>query len=167
MAAASAWTSLAVGVAFLAAYVIWTPQASGDKDSSEFTAVLATLGLAHPTGCPIYTLLGHAFVRALHGLGGGWAWAANVWSAVGGAVAMGLWHAFSARLLRREGIGPWHSAAVALLPTAALGLNPVWTAETTLAEGINRSTPDSVILILPQEPSLRLLPKPTASPRSK
>ena len=31
-----------------------------------------------------------------------------------------------------------------------------------IADGINRSSPDSVILFLPREPSLRLLPKPAA-----
>lgn len=129
-----AWTSLAVGVAFLAAYLVWAPATSGDKDSSEFTVVLATLGLAHPTGYAFYTLLGHAFVTALHTCGAGWAWAANAWSAVGGAVALGLWHAFGVRLLRREGVGRASAAVVALLPAAAFGLNPVWTAEATLAE---------------------------------
>jgi hypothetical protein len=129
-----AWTSFAAGAAFLAVYLAWAPQVSGDGDSSEFTVVLATLGLAHPTGYAIYTVLGHGFVRALHACGANWAWAANAWSAVGGGVALGLWHAFGARLLRREGVGGTSASVVALLPAVAFGLNPVWTAETTLAE---------------------------------
>ena len=129
-----AWTSFAVGAIFLALYLAWAPTASGDRDSSEFTVVLATLGLAHPTGYPIYTVLGHGFVWILHTCGATWAWAANAWSALGGAVAMGLWHAFGARLLRREGVAPLPAAGAALLPAVAFGLNPAWTAETTLAE---------------------------------
>ena len=129
-----AWTSFAVGGAFLVLYLAWVPPVSGPGDSSEFTAVLATLGLAHPTGYPLYTLLGHAFVIALHAFGAGWAWAANAWSAVGGGVALGLWHAFGARLLRREGVGRTPASVVALLPAVAFGMNPVWSAETTFAE---------------------------------
>jgi hypothetical protein len=128
------WASVAVGAVFIALYLGWAPAVSGDKDSSEFTVVLATLGLAHPTGYPLYTVLGHMFVIALHALGAGWAWAANAWSAVGGAAALGLWHAFGARLLRREGVGGKRAALVALLPAVAFGMNPAWTAEATLAE---------------------------------
>ena len=129
-----AWTSAAVGAALLAVYLMWAPRTSGDKDSSEFTVVLATLGLAHPTGYAIYTLLGHAFVGMLHACGAGWAWAANAWSALGGAVALALWHALGARLLARQGVAPLRAVALAVLPAAAFGLNPVWTAETTVAE---------------------------------
>jgi hypothetical protein len=131
---APAWTSLPVGAAFLALYLAWAPGVPGDKDSGEFTLALATLGLAHPTGYAFYTLLGHAFVSALHALGAGWSWAANAWSALGGAVAMALLHAFAARLLSHEGVAARPAALLALLPVAAFGLNPVWTTEATLAE---------------------------------
>ena len=128
------WISCAVGGAFLLAYLALSPTVSGPGDSSEFTAVLATLGLAHPTGYAIYTLLGHGFVVALHALGATWPWAANAWSALGGAVAITLWHALAARLLARAGTGGVRGAGLALLPALAFGLNPAWTAETTLAE---------------------------------
>ena len=129
-----AWASFAVGGVFLVLYLVWAPVASGDGDSSEFTVVLATLGLAHPTGYALYTLLGHAFVVALHAFGAGWARAANAWSAVGGGVALGLWHAIGARSLRREGVDGTRACWVALLPAVAFGMNPVWTAGATLAE---------------------------------
>ena len=32
-------------------------------DSGELAAVQATLGIAHPTGYPIFTIIGHAFLR--------------------------------------------------------------------------------------------------------
>jgi hypothetical protein len=110
------------------------PGVSSDKDGSEFTLVLATLGLSHPTGYPIYTLIGHAFVLGGHALGGSWDRAANLWSATGAGVAIGLMHALASRLLRRGGVAPRSADALALLPAAALALNPAWTLDATLAE---------------------------------
>ena len=126
--------SLITGLVALGLYLALAPAVAGDKDSSEFTLVLARLGCAHPTGYPLYTLLGHAFVTLLHAAGVGWDRAANAWSAVGGAVAMGLLHALAARLLAREGVAARPAAAIALLPVAAFALNPLVTIETTLAE---------------------------------
>ncbi|MBI5168106.1 MAG: DUF2723 domain-containing protein [Candidatus Eisenbacteria bacterium] len=129
----SPWVSVLVGAACLAVYASLTPAVPGDKDSGEFTLVLATLGLAHPTGYPLYTFAGHAFVSALHALGFGWAHAANLFSALGGAVAMGALHAVTSRIAvaagRARGAGVF-----ALLPVVALAPNPVWTQEATLAE---------------------------------
>ncbi|MEO5988237.1 MAG: DUF2723 domain-containing protein [Candidatus Eisenbacteria bacterium] len=123
-----------VGALALLAYLSMTPAASGDKDGSEFTLVLATLGAAHPTGYALYTLVGHGVVLMVHGLGTSWPFAANAFSAIGGAVAMGLLHALSARLLRGVGVGGRSAAALALLPAIAFGMNPIWTMECTLAE---------------------------------
>ena len=127
--------SLAIALVALAVYLVQTPPVSGDKDSGEFTLVLALNGIAHPTGYPVYTLLGHLFVRAVHALGAGWAYAANSWSAVGGAVAIYFLHRLSAALipasvpLDRRG-----RFLLASLPAALLVFNPLWTVETTLAE---------------------------------
>lgn len=133
-AAPAAWPSLAAGVVALALYLLWCPRVAGDKDSPEFTLVLATLGASHPTGYPLYTLLGHAFVRAAHAAGAPWALAANAWSAVGGALAVGLLHALAVRLLAAAGVRS-RLAPLAVLPAvAAFALNPVWTYEATLAE---------------------------------
>lgn len=124
-----------VGVACLALYAALAPAVPGDKDSGEFTLVLATLGLAHPTGYPLYTFAGHVFVSALHALGFGWAHAANLFSALGGAVAMGALHALTSRLLARAGLrGAPGTAGLALVPVLALAANPMWTQEATLAE---------------------------------
>ncbi|HKA24403.1 MAG TPA: DUF2723 domain-containing protein [Candidatus Eisenbacteria bacterium] len=125
--------SVAVGLMALVVYLLMTPSVSGDKDASEFTLVLATRGVAHPTGYPLYTLLGSLFVHAVHALGATWSFAANAWSALGGAFALGFLHALIARLL------PVVTAAPARrwIPLAALAplfLNPIWTVETTLAE---------------------------------
>src|SRR5678816_1654196 len=91
--------SVLVGIAALVVYLLFAPPVSGDKDASEFTLVLATGGVAHPTGYPLYTLIGYVFVHALHAIGASWSYAANAWSAVGGALAIGFLHALSARLI--------------------------------------------------------------------
>jgi hypothetical protein len=125
------WTSsLLAGAGALALYLALAPPAVGDKDAAEFTLVLATRGVAHPTGYPLYTLLGHPFVSLLHACGVGWAYAANAWSALGGAVAVALLHRLARSLVAdaRGGAGP------AWLPVVLFGLNPIWTFETTLAE---------------------------------
>jgi hypothetical protein len=132
--APSAWASVAVGILSLAVYAALAPPVPGDGDSSEFVAVLGTLGVAHPTGYPLYTIAGHLFVRALHLAGVGWARAGNTWSACGAALALALWHALATRLLVREGVRGDRAALLALLPAAAFGLDPSWTAVATVAE---------------------------------
>jgi hypothetical protein len=127
--------SLVPALAALALYLAQAPPVSGDKDGSELTLVLALGGAAHPTGYPIYTLLGHAFVALLHALGASSPWAANAWSAVGGAVAVLFLHALTERLLPASlSARPAARFGAALGPTALFALNPVWTYEATLAE---------------------------------
>jgi hypothetical protein len=65
--------SLGVALAILLIYLALVPPVSGDKDSAEFTIVLALLGVAHPTGYPLFTLLG--LVRAAVPAGNFWEWA--------------------------------------------------------------------------------------------
>lgn len=125
--------SYAVGLAALIAYLVLLCPVPADKDSGEFTLVLATFGVAHPTGYPLYTLLGGVFVHALHAFGASWEWAANAFSALGGAVAVGALHALGARLMAPR-LGGRAAAWVAVIPVAAFALNPAWTSETTLAE---------------------------------
>src|SRR5512140_3207302 len=71
----------AVAAAAFAIYAFITPRVSGMGDGSEFTLVLATNGVAHPTGYPLYTRLGHLFATLLHALGAAWPDAANAWTA--------------------------------------------------------------------------------------
>lgn len=127
------WAAAVALVAF-AAYALVVPGVSSDKDGSEFTLVLATFGLSHPTGYPLYTLIGHAFVALVHAAGASWDRAANLWSALGGAAALGLVHALAARLLRFAGVEARAARWVALLPVTALAFNPAWTLDATLAE---------------------------------
>src|SRR5204863_5781393 len=121
-----------IGAALVALtiYLMHAPPVAGDKDSAEFTLVLALRGVSHPTGYPLYTLIGHGFVTALHALGASWAFAANAWSASGGAVAVGLMVRLAGALAPRSRMA-W---VVALLPALAFAFDPVWTVETELAE---------------------------------
>jgi hypothetical protein len=129
------WWSVAVALAVFAVYLAQCPTVSGDKDSAEFTLVLALNGVAHPTGYPLHTLFGHAFVRLIHGLGATWAYAANAWSATGGGVAMYFLQRLSLSLMPTSTrLGRRGRFLLGLLPLALLAYNPVWTYETTLAE---------------------------------
>ncbi|MBI5711280.1 MAG: DUF2723 domain-containing protein [Candidatus Eisenbacteria bacterium] len=127
--------SAGVGLAALAIYLALAPPVSADRDTAEFTLVLATLGVAHPTGYPLYTMLGHGFVSLLHAPGATWAFGANAWSALGGAVAMAFLHAFAARLAPPAARSSRRARfVIGLLPVALLGLNASWTSETCFAE---------------------------------
>jgi len=127
--------SLAIALFALVVYLIQCAPVSGDKDSAEFTLVLALNSVAHPTGYPLFVLLGHVFVRFVHALGATWAYAGNAWAALGGGVAIYCLHRLAAalppaatRLDRRARF------LLALLPVVLFAFNPVWTYETTLAE---------------------------------
>ena len=67
-------------------------------DSGELIAVAHQLGIAHPPGYPIYTLLGHVWITLLAFADP--AWAMNLFSAIAQALACGLLTAATARLTR-------------------------------------------------------------------
>ena len=127
--------SLGVALLAFAAYLALTPPVAGDKDSSEFTLVLALLGVAHPTGYPLYTLLGHAWVTLVHALGASWEYAANSWAGLGGGVAIYCLHRLALALMPAElRLSRTARFSLALLPAGFFALDPIWTYETTLAE---------------------------------
>src|SRR5215471_12213602 len=129
-----AWSAL-LATGLLAAYVALAPHVPGDKDASEFTLVLATGGVLHPTGYPLYTLLGTAFVRLLHGLGAGFAFAANAWAALGGGVAMLLYQRLALRFLpATSALSRVERFTLAALPVVLLGLDPVVMVGCTVVE---------------------------------
>jgi len=131
----SRFTSLALASVSFAIYVALCPHVSGPGDGSEFTLVLATNGVAHPTGYPLYTLFGHIFCRLLHSFGLGWPFAANVWSAVGAAVAVYFLHALGSRLTGdRAEVRPWTRALAPLLPVSLFAFQPVLLLDASVAE---------------------------------
>src|SRR5690349_10318515 len=93
-----AW-SAALGVAVFAYDAALAPHAIADGDAGELTRVLLTGGVAHPTGYAVFAAFGHVFVAALRAMGAGYAWAANLWAALGGAVAALLLHRTALALL--------------------------------------------------------------------
>ena len=96
------WLPWLVG---LAGFVLYAATAAPsivrfDDDSLEFQLVGPTLGIAHPTGYPLYTLLGGLWSRVLFPVGN-WAWRMNLFSAVAGAVTVGLIYVFIQRVARQ------------------------------------------------------------------
>ena len=126
--------SALVALAGLAFYAILCPPVSGMGDSSEFALVLATNGVAHPTGYPLYTLLGHGFVTLLHGLGISWTYAAGLWSAVGGAVALYFLHALATDAIAMRAVPPATRRLAAGIPLALFAFHPAVLGEATAAE---------------------------------
>jgi hypothetical protein len=87
--------ALAAGLTALALYLFTLAPsitlANGANDSGELAAAAYTLGIAHPTGYPLYTLVGYLVTHAGERLGGGEpAHSLNVFSALMGALAIGL-----------------------------------------------------------------------------
>ena len=80
-------------IAAVTALVLYTRAAAPGivtffDDSLEFQVVGPTLGIAHPTGYPLYTLLGALWTRLLPW--GTWAGRMNLMSAVAAAAAVGI-----------------------------------------------------------------------------
>ncbi len=93
-------------------------------DSLEFQVVLPTLGIAHPSGYPLYTLLGWLFTHLLPFRDP--AGRANLLSALVAALAVGILYLVAKRL---SGSRP--AAAVAAI---AFALSPAWWSQATIAE---------------------------------
>lgn len=105
--------------------LLLTPHVPGIGDAAEFTLALALGGVPHPTGYPWYVMLGTPFVRALHALGLGWVHAAGVWSALGAALATGLFAGLVQHLATLAAPARRDAWTVAL-PVLVLAFHPVW-----------------------------------------
>lgn len=135
---------LAAAFGMFALALLVLPHTPGMGDSAEMTLALALAGIPHPTGYPLYTLLGHLFALGLHAAGISWTVAAALWSALGAAVAAGA----TVRLVqhldaaledqdRRAGRVPLPGLArvVAIgLPVVVFAFHPVWIQAATVAE---------------------------------
>lgn len=119
----------------LGLYLILAPHFTADEDAAEITMGLATGGVLHPSGYPVYTLLGYGFVSLLRALGVGYAFAANAWSALGAGVAMCFLHRLALRLIAPAlSLSRGARMAVASIPVLLFGFNSQWIAEATLVE---------------------------------
>jgi hypothetical protein len=102
-------------------------------DTLEFQLVLPTAGIAHPTGYPLYTLLGFVWSRLLFPVGE-WAWRVNLLSALFAGAAVGVVCALTLRLARGQGASLWAAAAAGVSAALAFGLGPIWWVQATVAE---------------------------------
>src|SRR3954468_15486541 len=78
---------LALVLSALALYAATLLPGIGSGDTAEFQRVAPSLGVAHPTGYPLYTMLGWLWSQLP--LGGTPAWRMNLFSAATAALAVG------------------------------------------------------------------------------
>ena len=101
----------------------------GDSGEFQFAAWLG--GFAHPTGYPLYLLLGWLWTHLLplHDP----AWRMNAFSALWGGVAAGLVYLLALRMLRQATANPW-SRLLALFAALTFAVTPTFWSQATLAE---------------------------------
>ncbi len=99
-------------------------------DTLEFQLAAPTFRIAHPTGYPLYILLGGLWTSLLPI--GNWAWRMNLFSALCAAATVMLLFLLTRRLCtRRNGMpNQWSGIAAAV----AFGLGPIWWRQATVAE---------------------------------
>ncbi len=93
-------------------------------DSLEFHVVVPTLSIAHPSGYPLYTLLGKLATLLIPGRDP--AGRLNLFSALTAALAVGVLAATAKRLAG--------SRPAAIVATIAFAISPAWWSQATLAE---------------------------------
>lgn len=104
-------------------------------DSLEFQTVAPTFGIAHPTGYPLYTILGGVWTRLLPF--GTWAGRLNLFSAFCAAITVGLVATLTSRIVTR--LSGTDRMAVpnlwaGLAAATFFALGPVWWSQATIAE---------------------------------
>jgi hypothetical protein len=118
--------ALAVGLLAFALYAATAAPSVATlfDDSLEFQVVLPTLSIAHPSGYPLYTLLGKLATLLVPFRDA--AGRANLFSAAAAGATIGLLY-----LICRNVAG---SRAAALVAAAAFALSPAWWSQATIAE---------------------------------
>ena len=105
----------------------------GDSGEFQFAAWLG--GFAHPTGYPLYLLLGYLWTHLLPF--GDAAWRMNAFSALWGAVAVGLLYLLALRMLQMTAPAGWPvaiSRLLALLAAAIFAVTPTFWSQAVVAE---------------------------------
>ncbi len=110
-------------VAALGLYVVTLLPGIGSGDTAEFQRVLPTLGVAHPTGYPLYTILGWLWSWLPLGTP---AWRMSLFSAVAAALAVGMIYTVARAIGQTRVV----AAAVAL----ALAVSRTFWSQATIAE---------------------------------
>src|SRR4051794_15460315 len=104
--------AILAGVVFVAGILLYVRTLAPDLlygDGAEFQTLASTLGMTHPTGYPVYLVIGHIFTWLPFG---DVAYRVNLFSAVAGTMALALLY-----LVGRT-LGGWRSAAL----VGAIGL---------------------------------------------
>ena len=128
---------LAVVLLALLLYMATLLPGIGSQDTPEFQRVAPTLGIAHPTGYPLYIILGWLWTHLP--LGGTPAWKMNLLSAVLAALAIGLLYSCS----RKLGCNRIVAAAAAL----SLATSYTFWSQATITEVYTLATLLQVLLI--------------------
>ena len=105
----------------------------GDSGEFQFAAWLG--GFAHPTGYPLYLLLGYLWTHLLPIADA--AWRMNAFSALWGAVAVGLLYLLALRMLQMTAPAGWPiaiSRLLALLAAAIFAVTPTFWSQAVVAE---------------------------------
>jgi hypothetical protein len=115
-----------LGLASLALYVTTSAPSVATifDDSLEFQVVLPTLGIAHPSGYPLFTLSGKLATLLIPFRDP--AGRANLFSAIAAAVAIGLIYLVARRFAANR--------LAAALATAVFAISPAWWSQSTIAE---------------------------------
>ena len=128
---------LALGLAALALYMATLLPGLGSGDTAEFQRVLPTLGVAHPTGYPLYTMLGWLWSQLPLGAP---AWRVSLFSAVAAAAAVAALYHVARAIGQPRGV----AAAVAL----ALAASRTFWSQATIAEVYALAVLIQVLLLL-------------------
>lgn len=116
--------AILAGLIALAAYLITLQRTVGRADTFEFQVTAPVMGVAHPTGYPLYILLGKLFSLLPVGK---MATRVNLTSAVAASAAVALTAGALRRALRVDGV-------IAGLAALAFGLSPVFWSQAVAAE---------------------------------
>ncbi|MBU0704281.1 MAG: DUF2723 domain-containing protein, partial [Chloroflexi bacterium] len=129
------WTEpLADGVTFAVALVVYVATAAPGllpADAGEFQLAAALLGVAHPPGYPLYTMLGHLFIRLLPW--GTPAYSLNLMSGLLAATMLVLVARATRLWARRLGASPIVALTGGLAAALALGTATTFWAQATIA----------------------------------
>jgi hypothetical protein len=121
----------------LAAFVAYALTAAPGMlygDAGEFQFTLPLAGVSHPTGYPLFHILGWVWEQAFTSNP---AWGANLFSAFWGGVAVGAFYLFSAEAIQRLiARMKWRRGAgwLAGITTVVFAFNPTFWAQATQAE---------------------------------
>ena len=130
----SRWDTIlaaALGLLALALYVRTLAPGLLDGDAGEFQFAAWGFGLAHPTGYPLYLILGGVWQHGLALFGADPAWALNLFSAVTAALTVALLFVTMRKIIP----GPAGvSRGVALFSAALFAVNPTVWSQALIAE---------------------------------